>query len=110
MSDCVFCGIAKGSIPSKLVHEDDEILVFHDIHPAATVHYLIIPRRHIESLDQCEPSDAALLGRMLLVGKKVAREAGLHNGFRMAIHTGVGGGQVVFHLHMHVMGEPVAAS
>lgn len=110
MSDCVFCGIAKGSIPGKIVYEDDDILAFNDIHPAATVHYLIIPRRHIESLSHCEPSDAVLLGKMLLVGEKIAREAGLVAGFRTMIHTGAGGGQVVFHLHIHVMGEPVEAS
>ncbi len=104
MSDCLFCKIARGEIPSSKLYEDDEILAFHDIHPVAPVHFLIIPKMHLDSLAQAEESHAALLGRMLLLASKLAREQGLHNGFKTAIHTGKEGGQLVFHLHIHVVG------
>lgn len=104
MSDCIFCRIAAGELPSRKVYEDDELLVFHDIHPVAPVHWLIIPKIHVESLAHCGPSHEALLGRMLLLGARLAREHGLEDGFRTAIHTGHAGGQVVFHLHVHIVG------
>ncbi len=102
--DCIFCKIARNEIPCNKVYEDEDVLAFHDIKPAAPVHFLIIPKRHIASLADAQDADAALLGRMLLLAPKLAREQGLQNGFRTAIHTGKGGGQLVFHLHMHVVG------
>lgn len=104
MSDCIFCRIVAGGLPSHKVYEDDELLVFNDIHPVAPIHWLIIPKAHVESLAHCGPEHEALLGRMLLLGAKLAREHGLTDGFRTAIHTGHAGGQVVFHLHVHVIG------
>ncbi len=104
MSDCLFCRIAAGELPSKKVYEDDEMLAFHDIHPVAPVHLLIIPKLHVDSLAHCEAGQAELLGRMLLLAPKLAHQHGLTDGFRTAIHTGRAGGQVVFHLHMHVIG------
>lgn len=104
MLDCVFCRIVKNQIPSNKIFEDDELLVFHDIHPIARVHFLIIPKLHVDSLVHCAPVHQALLGRMLLLAPKLARELGLEHGFRTMINTGRDGGQEVYHLHMHVFG------
>ena len=104
MTDCLFCKIARGELPSKKAFEDEEVLVFHDIHPIAPVHLLIIPKAHVVSLADCETQHQALLGRMLLMAPKLALEHGLDNGFRTMINTGPGGGQEVFHLHLHVFG------
>lgn len=104
MSDCIFCRIAKGEIPSTKVYEDEEILAFKDIHPQAPVHFLIIPKRHITSLAEVGAADAPLLGRMLALAPQLAREQGLTDGFRNLINTGRVGGQEVPHLHLHVVG------
>jgi histidine triad (HIT) family protein len=104
MTDCVFCKIARGELPSRKVYEDDEVLAFHDINPAAPVHFMMIPKIHIGSLDECDASHQALLGRMLLLAPMLAKEQGLKDGFKTVINTGKGGGQVVFHLHVHVIG------
>lgn len=104
MSDCIFCKIAKGEIPSKKVYEDEFACAFHDINPVAPVHLLLIPRLHIASLAEAEESHAELLGKLLLLAPKIAKQQGLHGGFKTAIHTGRDGGQVVFHLHMHIIG------
>ncbi|MEW9898860.1 histidine triad nucleotide-binding protein [Chitinivorax sp. PXF-14] len=104
MTDCIFCKIAAGHIPSKKVYEDDEVIAFHDINPIAPVHFLLVPKQHVESLVQCNDEHERLLGKLLLLAPKLAREQGLEAGFRTAINTGHGGGQVVFHLHVHVFG------
>ncbi len=104
MSDCIFCRIVAGELPSNKVYEDDDILVFHDIHPIAPVHFLLIPKRHVESLAHCEEEHMPLLGKILALAPKLAREQGLESGFRTMINTGHGGGQEVFHLHVHVFG------
>jgi histidine triad (HIT) family protein len=104
--NCLFCRIAAGQIPSSKVYEDDELLAFKDIHPAAPVHLLIIPKVHIASLADADDGHAALLGRMLALAPRLAREQGAMNGFRTVINTGPDGGQEVYHLHMHVMGGP----
>ena len=104
--NCIFCRIVAGQIPSKKVHEDDELLVFHDIHPWAPVHILLIPKTHIATLYDAEPAHEALLGRMLGLAPRLMRELGVHDGFRTVVNTGRNGGQEVFHLHMHVMGGP----
>ena len=104
MSDCLFCKIARGEIPSRKLYEDDEMLAFHDINPAAPVHFLIIPKLHLASLAEAESAHVTLLGKMLLLAPKLAHEQGLQSGFKTAIHTGRDGGQIVFHLHMHVVG------
>jgi histidine triad (HIT) family protein len=98
--------IAKGDIPSNKAYEDEDVLVFHDIHPMAPVHLLIIPKRHIESLAAVTEQDTPLLGKMLALAPKLAAEHGLGNGFKTAINTGPGGGQEVFHLHLHIYGTP----
>lgn len=108
MSDptCVFCKIVAGQIPARKVHEDDELLVFHDINPWAPVHVLMIPKQHIASLYDVGPAHEALLGRMMALAPKLMRELGVNDGFRVVVNTGRDGGQEVWHLHMHVMGGP----
>ena len=104
MDDCIFCKIIKGEIPSKKVYEDDDAYAFHDINPAAPVHLLLIPKVHIDSLATADENQAVLLGKLLLLAPKLAKQHSLGSGFKTTIHTGRDGGQVVFHLHLHIMG------
>ena len=106
MTDCIFCKIAAKEIPAGVVHEDDDMLCFKDINPAAPVHLLLIPKVHFDSLAHAQPEHEALLGRMMMKVPKIAADAGLSNGFKTQINTGKGGGQEVFHLHIHIMGRP----
>lgn len=106
LDDCLFCRIARGEIPASKVYEDDEVLAFRDINPKAPVHFLIIPKQHIQSLALAEPEDAPLLGKMLSLTRKLALQEGAANGFRVIINTGRDGGQEVDHLHIHVLGGP----
>jgi histidine triad (HIT) family protein len=103
--DTIFGKIIRGEIPCQKVYEDDEVLAFHDIQPAAEVHFLIIPKKFIPSLADVEPGDSALLGKMLALAPILAKEQGLTDGFRTAINTGRLGRQDVYHLHIHVFGN-----
>ena len=103
---CIVCKIVAGQIPSKKAYEDAELLAFHDIHPWAPVHVLVVPKQHIATLSDIAPEHEALLGRMLALAPKLMRELGVINGYRTLINTGRDGGQEVYHLHMHVMGGP----
>ena len=103
MTDCIFCKIVSGAIPSKRLYEDDEVIAFHDIHPIAPVHFLLVPKLHVASLIDCATEHEGLLGRLLLLAPELAKEQGL-DGFRTMINTGKSGGQEVFHLHVHVFG------
>lgn len=105
-ADCVFCKIVRGEIPAKKVYEDDDILAFHDIHPVAPVHVLVIPKVHIASLDEAELSHQPVLGKMLAMAGEIARRAGATDGFRSIINTGRVGRQEVYHVHMHIVGGP----
>ncbi len=109
-SNCIFCKIAAGQIPSKKVYEDDELYAFHDIQPWAPVHFLIVPKAHIPSMAQVGPEHEALLGRIMALAPKLALEQGCNpypdGGFRIVVNTGTEGGQEVHHLHVHVMGGP----
>jgi histidine triad (HIT) family protein len=110
-STCLFCKIADGVIPASRVHEDDDFVAFNDINPAASTHVLVIPRRHIASLAGCGENDAPLLGKMLILVARLARELGVSytggdTGFRTIINTGPGGGQEVYHLHAHLLAGP----
>ena len=104
--DCLFCKIARGEIPSQKVYEDDEVIAFKDIHPAAPVHLLIIPKQHYDSLAVMGKAEEPLLGTMLALAPVLAKEAGANNGFRVVINTGHDGGQEVNHIHVHVLGGP----
>ena len=114
-ADCIFCKIIAGTIPSKKIFEDADFLAFHDIHPAAPVHFLIIPKLHIATLADCESEYAQVLGKMMALAPRLARELGCgydgkdgggDGGFRTVINTGPAGGQEVYHLHAHVLGGP----
>jgi histidine triad (HIT) family protein len=102
-ADCIFCKIVNGSIPAKKIYEDEDVIAFNDINPSARVHFLIVPKLHVESLASCEAQHQALLGKMLLLAPKLAKEQGLA-GFKTLINTGKDGGQLVFHIHVHVLG------
>jgi histidine triad (HIT) family protein len=106
MEDCLFCKIVAGKIPAKKLHEDDDILAFYDIRPAAPVHFLIIPKEHIPTLYDAGLEHHQALGKMLAVAGKLARDAGANDGFRTIINCGRVGHQEVYHLHMHVIGGP----
>jgi histidine triad (HIT) family protein len=104
--NCIFCKIVDGRIPSKKVYEDDEIIAFHDIHPWAPVHILIIPKLHIASMVDVGPEHQALLGRMMAISPRLMLDLGVTNGYRHLINTGADGRQEVPHVHLHVMGGP----
>ena len=104
MSDCLFCKIMAGDIPGDKVYEDDKVIAFKDINPKAEVHLLVIPREHIASLNELTPEQDALIAHMMRVIPQLAKSQGLDEGFRTIINTGKGGGQIIFHLHMHLMG------
>jgi histidine triad (HIT) family protein len=105
-SDCIFCKIVAGQIPSRKLYEDDDMLAFHDINPAAPVHFMIIPKDHVDSLAQVTDAHAAVLGRMMAKAGGLARAAGATDGFRTIINTGRVGRQDVYHLHIHIIGGP----
>jgi histidine triad (HIT) family protein len=109
MDNCIFCKIARGEIPSKKVYEDEEILGFHDINPQAPVHFMLMPKKHIASLADATMEDAGMLGRLLALSGRLAREQGSPDGYRTIINTGRIGRQDVMHLHVHVVGgsEPL---
>lgn len=116
MDNCIFCKIAKKELPSTVVFENERIIVFKDIHPSAPVHLLIIPKKHIPTLSHCTDDDAALLGEMMALVPKLAREQGIEvtgaengspkGGFRIVVNTGPDGKQDIYHLHIHLMGGP----
>ena len=104
-ANCLFCRISNGEIPAKKVYEDDEILAFHDINPQAPTHILVIPRRHIPSLDDISDADAAIVGATILRTTKIARDLHLPaDGYRLVVNNGEGAGQTVFHMHFHLLG------
>lgn len=101
---CIFCEIAAKRIPSKIVHEDADVLAFHDVSPQAPTHVLVIPKQHLRDLDGTTPDHQSLLGHLLLVAKDVAAKQGLARGYRVVMNRGADGGQSVDHLHVHVLG------
>lgn len=103
--DCLFCNIATGVLPATIVQEDTDILAFRDIKPQAPMHLLIIPKRHIATLDHTEAEDETLLGRMVLMAKELARTEGFSEaGYRLIFNVNAGGGQEVYHIHLHLLG------
>lgn len=103
--DCIFCQIIAGKIPSDIVYQDKEIIAFRDIKPQAPVHIVIITRKHIPSLGQLKENDSALVGRMVAIANQLAKDEGVaHKGYRVVINCGKEGGQLVPHLHLHLLG------
>ncbi|WP_409341335.1 histidine triad nucleotide-binding protein [Paenibacillus sp. MBLB4367] len=103
--DCIFCKIIEGSIPSKKIYEDDEVLAFHDIQPAAAAHALIIPKKHIATMNDAGEEDWHLIGRVHRAAQIVAKELGVaESGYRLINNCGKDGGQIVFHIHYHLLG------
>ncbi|MEI3356344.1 MAG: histidine triad nucleotide-binding protein [Clostridia bacterium] len=104
MEDCLFCKIIKGEIPSDKVYEDEEILAFRDINPAAPIHILVIPKKHIASLAHMEKEDEIIVGKIYGVINKIAEEQGFkENGYRVIVNCGKDAGQEVMHLHFHLL-------
>ena len=105
MSSCLFCRIISGEIPARIVHEDERYVAFHDVNPQAPVHILIIPKRHIEGLNDLETGDESLVGGVPVLARDLARENGLlDTGYRLVANSGPDAGQSVFHLHFHLLG------
>jgi len=105
MEGCVFCRIAAKEVQSKIAYEDEEVVAFHDINPQAPVHVLVVPRKHIPTLNDASEEDQALLGKMMLVAQKLAKELGIaDSGYRLVLNTNRGAGQSVFHIHLHLLG------
>jgi diadenosine tetraphosphate (Ap4A) HIT family hydrolase len=105
MSDCIFCKLKDGEIPANVAYEDDRIFCFHDADPQAPVHVLMIPKKHIASIDDVTDEDADLMGYMMTKIKDVAASLGLENGYRVVINCGEDGFQTVKHLHLHILGK-----
>lgn len=104
-SDCLFCGIVAGEVPANLVAEGDEWVAFRDIDPRAPTHVLVVPRRHLATLDDLGEQDGPLIGEMVLGAAEIAREEGLvEGGYRVVINCGAGAGQSVYHIHLHLLG------
>lgn len=104
MNDCIFCRIVRGQAPARLLYQDDLVTAFHDLHPRAPVHVLIVPNRHIVGVAQVEAGDELLLGRLFTVARRLAEELQVTDGYRLVINNGTLSGQSVFHLHMHLLG------
>jgi histidine triad (HIT) family protein len=104
--NCIFCKIARGEVVAKKIHDDDDVMAFHDIRPQAAVHFLLVPKAHIATLYDAQPGHQAALGKMLVLAGRLAREAGARDGFRTIINNGRVGHQEVYHVHMHVLGGP----
>ncbi len=102
--DCLFCKIVRGEIPSQKVYEDEDILAFKDVHPVAPVHFMIIPKTHIASLADVQAEHRDVLGNMMLLAGKLARQQGSTDGFRTVVNTGRVGRQDIYHLHVHIIG------
>lgn len=105
-SNCVFCKIVRGDIPSRKVYEDADVLAFHDIAPCAPVHFMIVPKKHVASMYELTADDAPVMGKVMTLAGRLAREQGAGDGFRTIINTGRVGRQEVPHVHVHVIGGP----
>ena len=106
MSDCLFCKIRDGEIPSTTVYEDDDVIAFNDINPKTELHVLVVPRKHISTINDIEPVDAELVGKLFLAAKKIAAAAGYGDGYWVQMNCGEKGGQIIFHIHLHIHAGP----
>lgn len=103
--DCIFCKIASGEIPSKKIYEDDKVIAFHDLAPQAPLHFLVIPKQHIATLNDLTEADTLIAGHILFTAQRLAKELGCDAGFRVVMNCNEDGGQTVYHIHMHVLGQ-----
>jgi histidine triad (HIT) family protein len=104
-NDCIFCKIISGEVKANIIYEDEVLVVFEDIHPVAPVHFLIVPKKHIPSVNHIEEEDAQILAKLFFVARDQAKKAGIaESGFRLMVNSGKDGKQTVFHLHMHLIG------
>jgi histidine triad (HIT) family protein len=104
--NCIFCKIVRGEIPCKKVYEDDDVLAFHDIHPVAPVHFMLVPKHHVATMYDLRESDVPAMGKIMTIAGRLARELGANDGFRTIVNTGRVGRQEVQHVHVHVIGGP----
>lgn len=104
MENCLFCKIVAGQIPSKIVYQDDDVVAFEDINPQAPTHLLLIPTKHVASMDELEAADGEVLAKLFTLGAKLAKDRGLERGYRFVTNVGPDAGQSVFHLHFHLLG------
>ena len=104
MSDCLFCKIIAGEIPADKIYEDDDVLAFRDISPQAPTHFLVIPKKHYSDLSEIDQGDDQLVGKIVRTGAELAAKEGLENGYRVIFNNGPDGCQIVFHIHMHILG------
>lgn len=102
--DCIFCKIVQGDIPSKKVYEDDKVFAFEDINPIAPIHILVIPKMHISGPDELADIEPELAGHLIQVAARLAKERDMGSGYRLVLNNGLGAGQTVMHLHVHLMG------
>ena len=103
--DCLFCKIVKREIPSKFLYEDDDLVVFKDINPAAPVHLLIVPKKHVRSMNDIQPADGDIIAKLFMVAKEMAREQQVNqSGYKLLFNVEKGGGQEIFHIHLHLIG------
>lgn len=105
MTDCIFCKIISGDIPADIVYQDDDVLAFRDLNPQAPTHILVIPKKHISTINDIQAEDAQGIGNMYLAAKQIARDEGIdESGYRAVMNCNAGAGQTVFHIHLHVLG------
>ena len=104
MPDCIFCRIIEGQAPGEKVYQDEQVTAFRDIHPVAPTHILIVPNRHLASVNDVTLADEPALGRLFIVARQLAEQEGLRSGYRLIVNTGPHAGQGVFHLHLHLIG------
>lgn len=106
MTDCLFCKISRGDIPANIVYEDDDVLAFNDIDPKAPCHQLIIPRKHIATINEIDTGDQALIGKLVLTARSLAKQQGFaEGGYRLVMNCNADGGQAVYHIHLHLLGK-----
>jgi histidine triad (HIT) family protein len=101
---CIFCQIVAHQLPANIVYEDNDLAVFKDINPSAPIHLLIVPKKHLDSLNSIDEKDAGIVTKMMMTAKRIAEQQKTQDGYRLLINTGREAGQVVFHLHLHLMG------
>lgn len=105
MENCIFCKIIEHQVPAEILYEDEKMIVLQDAHPLTPIHLLIIPRNHIASMNEITQADEALLSKLFLKGREMASTHGIgETGYRLVVNTGLGGGQTIFHLHVHLLG------